>query len=111
MGSFHRALSLLQLGLGLPALGVEHLRVHVCDDLPGGDKVALVDENVLDAARRLGGDVDLHRFDAAVAAGEAVTQLFRLEIAPAQKDETGRNHNESDPQEPVPVQRAHSGLR
>jgi hypothetical protein len=111
MGPFHRTLGLAQLSFGLPTLGLEHFSVHLRKNLSGGDKVAFINENVLDAARRLGGDVDLHRLNATVTARETVTQLFRLEIAPGQKDETGRDHHESDPQEPLPVLLTHAHAR
>jgi hypothetical protein len=72
----------LELRLGLAVLRLQLLGVHAGQNLARADEVAFADQNLADPARRLGRDVDLDRFDAAVAAGEACRQRVGIAVLP-----------------------------
>ena len=70
-GDAPAVLGRLDLRLRLAQLRFEGGGVHPGDDLAGLDRVALIEQDVLDAAGIFGGDVDLVGFQPAVAGGEA----------------------------------------
>ena len=80
-------------------------RVHPGQNLPGSDEVALVHQDLFDPARYLGGDVDLRRLDAAIAAGETIRQPFRCEGPPGHEDGGSRDRDDRNPEQPHPAQR------
>ena len=81
-GGLQGVAAALQLGLGLASLGFQTSGIHACHHLIRFDEVALVDQDLRHPSCELGGDVDLRRFDAAVAAGEGVAQPLGLEPVP-----------------------------
>ncbi len=62
---------LLLLRACFVALRLQHLDLHACQGCTGGNEVAFVDENGVDASGELGRHVNLRGFDTAVAACEA----------------------------------------
>ncbi len=64
------------------ALRLQLLGVHARQDLARAHEVAFAHQDLADPARRLGRDVDLDRFDAAIAAGEACRQRVGIAVLP-----------------------------
>lgn len=76
-------------------LRLEHIGVHPGHDLPGSDGVAFVHQDLPDPTRNLGGDVDIGRLDASIAARETFREALRLERSPRKERGTGheQHHN------------------
>ena len=85
-------LRLLDLCLRLAQLRLQRGGVHPSHDLAGLDRIALIDQHVLDAPRILGRDVDLFRLEAAVAARET----WRQRRLPQQEPSPGATDDEDD---------------
>ena len=83
------------LRLGLGALGLLHVGVHMGDDLVRLHIGALVDKDVADPAGGLGRHVDLDRLDPAVAADNALGKRWRAQQSPA--EERDDDHCRDDP--------------
>ena len=67
----HRRLRLRHAGQGFGMLRLQALHLHAGQDLAGLDVIALAHRHLGQAARQLGGHVDLGGLDAAVAAHKA----------------------------------------
>jgi hypothetical protein len=88
-------LRLPDLGLRLPQLGLERLGIHAGQDLTSLDNITVVDQDLCDAPRCFGGNVDLRGFDTPIADRKAVRKASRLELAPgedAASRKDGRHH-------------------
>jgi hypothetical protein len=88
------------LGLRLAELRLGLGGVHAGELLPGGHEVALVGHDVGDPPGDLGGDVDLRRLDAAVAAGEPVRQPAAAQPLPGDDGEDGEEEGPEAAEEP-----------
>jgi hypothetical protein len=76
--------------------GIKHLlvRIHPHQDLGGGNKIAFINKNVLYAAGRRGGDIDVGCFDASIRADKPRRERFRLQPVPCEvADSADRNGN------------------
>ena len=95
-GRFDCIMCLLQLGLGLATLRLQVLGIHACQNLTGGHKITFIRQDFLNAAGALGGDIDLNRFDPAVATDQTIFRCFRLHVSPRVESTSG--HCDSDDQ-------------
>ena len=91
----HGDARLLELGPGLAQPGLQLLRVQAGEFLAGGDKITLVHQDLADTAALPGGDIDLHRLDAAVAPGQPCGQAGRPQVLPGQPGDHGQ-HSQAD---------------
>ena len=82
----------LQFRLGLAALRLQLLDVHLGQNLPLFDEVAFVDEDIFQSAGRLRGDVDFHGFNATVATGDAGGEIVGSHALPGEICATGYNN-------------------
>jgi multidrug efflux pump subunit AcrA (membrane-fusion protein) len=79
-------------------LAQQDLRVHACKYRAGLHKVAFPRQDVDDTARRLGGDVDFGRFNAAIA-GDNAGRQSRWTLSPPCRDRgSDGNGGEDDDQ-------------
>ena len=118
-GSGGAVFGLLASGLGLGALGIEGIELHPRQRLAGGHEVAFAHEDVLDAARQLGGHVDLGGLDAAVATDETFARPAVEQTVPGppgqqcHDDDDGRRdqgrHGADDQAERDPERGQHQG--
>jgi hypothetical protein len=93
----------LQLRFGLTVLRLEHCGVHPGQNLPGLDEVAFVHQDIPDPARYLGRDIDLHRLDPTVAAGNTLRQRLRFEPLPSEKASAHAEVAHGEPRNPNPA--------
>src|SRR5665213_2280323 len=96
-----RVLRLHHLRFGCGERLSEILRIHAGQHLALRHPVALVDEELRDAPRELGGNVDLVRLDAAIAGGyawqhSALRVLPPINAAPAQSRKQNKKDSEPD---------------
>ena len=79
-------------GLRLAQRGFERGDVHLGEGLPGRHRVAFADGDGFEAAGELGGDVDLRRFEPAVALHEALRQTVGMIALPVDDGERDAEH-------------------
>ena len=68
LGTGHGGDGLLQLSLGRIVLRIQHIHLHLRQQLTRLHKIALIHQNILHTPGQLGGDVDLRGFHASVSA-------------------------------------------
>jgi hypothetical protein len=76
-------------------LDLARLGIHPGQDLTSLDNITVLDQDLCDAPRCFGGNVDLRGFDTPIADRKAVRKASRLELAPgegAAPCEAGRHH-------------------
>jgi hypothetical protein len=103
IGLLDGPLRLLHLGFELLQRGCEVPCVHTRDHLTGFDHVALVAEDFGDPPGKLGGDVDLVGFDAAVARGNPRRQLRPGMLPPIERSPGPAGHDGDDERNPKPA--------
>ena len=86
-----------QIGLRLPALRLQHRDIHLGQHCARLDEIALVDADRQNPPWRLGGHVDFHAFDAAVARSETHRQWGRLQPPPPQHAPDDHDRKEDHP--------------
>ena len=93
----HRVLGLFTHGEGFVALRLERFQLHPGQWLARCDEIAFTYEDVFDTSGKLGGDVDLGGFDAAIAVDESFAGAAVSKPRPAPPGQGDNNRcSESD---------------
>jgi len=58
-------------------LGIKFKRIRACNRIPGNNPIAFVDENLGNAARKPGCDLDAFRLDPTIGRSDTVRKLWR----------------------------------
>lgn len=104
-----RVYRLLLPGARFVELRLQDDHVHARERLAGGHEVAFVDEHRGDTPRQLGRDVDLGRFDTAVAAHEAGIGLAVTPARPSVIRDGDREHGDACPDQKRALEDFHRG--
>jgi len=89
--------------LCLTQLSLKRLSIHPGQNLTGLDNITVVDQDLCDAPRCFGGNVDLRGFDTPVSHRKTLRKASRRELAPgedAAPREGGRHHTHCEPFHP-----------
>jgi hypothetical protein len=103
LGLIEGPLRLLDQGFVLPERRLEIACVHHCDDLAGLHHVPFVGQQLEDAPGEFGVDIDLVRFEAPVAPGDAGRQPRPVVHPPIADAEPADQHGEHQQGGPDPA--------
>src|SRR5690606_7981747 len=107
----HRTARLPEPRLRFAQLGFQASRGHARQDLAVGDELAFADVDVGKTTRRLARDVDLGRFDAAIAAGDGAVGRGPSAVPQVESSEHDRETNDRRECQAAPADTSQSTAR